>query len=91
MLLSDQARAELGWSEDEAGQILRGLGFAAPAGAAGEAPGLAPARARAGAAAGARRSPAASPFAALAALKPAPRQRGGRHRAGPRAAGQRRG
>ncbi|MDB5476312.1 MAG: superfamily and helicase, partial [Phenylobacterium sp.] len=28
VVLSDQARAELGWSEDEAKQILRGLGFA---------------------------------------------------------------
>ncbi len=81
MLLSDQAREELGWSAEEAGVIMRGLGYA-PVGrpAAGEPTAW---RRRAErepkAAAPARPN---SPFAALAALKdqPAPARRQRRRR-----------
>src|SRR5208283_1484861 len=67
--LADAARAGLGWSDDQAAQILRGLGFIRVRAATPDAP-----------AAWRRRSPrraavdqpAASPFAALATLTPAP-------------------
>jgi ATP-dependent RNA helicase SUPV3L1/SUV3 len=89
VLLSDQAREALGWSEREAGQILKGLGFAAVRHEAG-----APAAWRRRvekdfAVERAPRAPAHSPFAALAALQPAagppgrrPRRRKPRRRAG---------
>jgi ATP-dependent RNA helicase SUPV3L1/SUV3 len=68
-VLSEQAREELGWSEAEAQQVLRGLGFA-PAGKpkAGEPVVW---RARKARPASAPKPKGPSPFEALAALKPA--------------------
>ncbi|MFN3857415.1 MAG: helicase-related protein [Caulobacter sp.] len=70
IILSDQAREELGWSADQAARILRGLGYA-PA-SRGE-PVVWRRKGRAAASRKAER-PAnpASPFAALAQLKAAP-------------------
>lgn len=72
VLLSDQAREELGWSRREAETILRGLGFA-PANRpkAGE-PIAWRRRGEKKAAPEAKPPPAHSPFAALAALKDQP-------------------
>jgi len=84
MTLSPQAREALGWDEDQAGDILRGLGFA-PAASCGE--GLAAWRRRTEPAPPARPAPTASPFAALAALqKPPTAARAPRRRRRPRAA-----
>ncbi len=82
MLISDQAREELGWDEAELKAILRALGFAP---AAKPRPGAPLAWRRRGERAEAKaeaRPPLASPFAALAALKdrPAPRRRPRRRR-----------
>ena len=70
-MFSDQAREELGWSQDEARAILRGLGYVP---AARAAPGEPQAWRRRGEAPAARsaRPQAASPFAALAALQAPP-------------------
>ncbi|MFZ5669559.1 MAG: helicase-related protein [Pseudomonadota bacterium] len=66
VVLSDQAREELGWSVPEARSIMKGLGFAPVGKAAPDAW-----RRRADRAAQAPSPPPAhSPFAALAALKP---------------------
>ena len=80
--LSDQTRQELGWSEAEAGRILKALGFSRARKAQPDTPpAWRPPRLEA------RQKPAArdtqSPFAALAALKPAParKRRSPRHRA----------
>jgi ATP-dependent RNA helicase SUPV3L1/SUV3 len=69
VVFSDQAREELSWSEAEAVEVLRGLGFVAAPARPGE-----PAtwRRRGEKAAKPGHASAASPFAALAALKPAP-------------------
>ncbi|HEV2530810.1 MAG TPA: phosphonate-binding protein, partial [Phenylobacterium sp.] len=81
VLFSDQARDELGWSETQARQILRGLGFAP---AARPQPGqpLAWRRRRERPAEPAAPPKRHSPFAALAALKdqPAPARRVRRRR-----------
>ncbi|MEO8925782.1 MAG: helicase-related protein [Caulobacteraceae bacterium] len=71
-ILSDQARAKLGWNEAEADEIMRGLGFSPLAGDGRGRPATwrrakfppAPARPL--------KTVPASPFAALAALKAAP-------------------
>ncbi|HEY3814851.1 MAG TPA: helicase-related protein [Caulobacteraceae bacterium] len=81
-ILSDEARAALGWSEDEARQVLTGLGYT-PAGKPkpGEPVLWRPRRARPVDAPPKRPGP--SPFAALEALKPAPAaesRRPNRHR-----------
>jgi len=68
IVLSDQAREELGWDEDQAGAILRGLGFIAAPVQPGEPTAW---RRRGEPAARAGQPHAASPFAALAALRPA--------------------
>ncbi|MBL8771158.1 MAG: phosphonate-binding protein [Phenylobacterium sp.] len=83
VLLTDEARAELGWSASEAQTLLRGLGFTPVNRPAGDEPVAWRRRAE--------RAPAAqpadrphSPFAALAALKerpPPPRRRRRRPRA----------
>jgi ATP-dependent RNA helicase SUPV3L1/SUV3 len=70
-LLSDEARAALGWSEDEARQVLTGLGYATVGKPKPGEPMLWRARRTRPADAPPKR-PAASPFAALEALKPAP-------------------
>jgi ATP-dependent RNA helicase SUPV3L1/SUV3 len=67
--LSDQAREELGWSEEEARRILRGLGFA-PTGRPGTGEPVAWRRRQARQPPRAAKPPPNSPFAALAALKP---------------------
>jgi ATP-dependent RNA helicase SUPV3L1/SUV3 len=73
VMLSDQAREELGWSEAEAVDILRSLGFV-PAKATKDAPAVWRRRGEPAPATAPKPSPA-SPFAALAALKPAPAAR----------------
>jgi len=78
-ILTDGAREELGWSAAEAGEILRGLGFA-PVASAGEA-GVWRRRAVRRADRPPPQAKPASPFAALAQLQ-APRRR--RRRARPR-------
>jgi ATP-dependent RNA helicase SUPV3L1/SUV3 len=74
VLLSEQAREELGWSEAEANEILRGLGFAPANRPKAGAPIAWRRRAERGRAKA--EAPAAprphSPFAALAALQTAP-------------------
>jgi ATP-dependent RNA helicase SUPV3L1/SUV3 len=70
VVLSDQAREELGWSDREAAQILKGLGFAAVRREAGAPPAW---RRRVEKDFAVERAPRArthSPFAALAALQP---------------------
>jgi ATP-dependent RNA helicase SUPV3L1/SUV3 len=89
VLLSDQAREELGWSETEAADVLRGLGFA-PANRpkAGEAVAWRRRGDRVPAAAAPALRPN-SPFAALAALNappPAPAARRPRRRRKPKVA-----
>jgi ATP-dependent RNA helicase SUPV3L1/SUV3 len=78
-VLSDQAREELGWTEAEAGRILRGLGFV-PAGR--PEPGAPAAWRRRGRREAVKPAKAAahSPFAALAALKAEPARRPRRRR-----------
>jgi len=71
--LSDQARAELGWSEPEANQVLKALGFSRAKSDAAWKP-RKPARPAA------VQPPKHSPFAALAALKPAEPRRDRRPR-----------
>jgi len=76
--LSDQAREELGWTEQEAAEILRAIGFQRPRGKADwrrKAVKDKPAK-----------PPKDSPFAALAALKPAEprRDRGPRRKSRPK-------
>ena len=77
MVLSDEAREELGWSQQEANAILRGLGFApARKGEPVTWRRRGPPRAEKPV-----QAPAHSPFAALAALKaPPPRKRRPRRR-----------
>jgi ATP-dependent RNA helicase SUPV3L1/SUV3 len=72
MVLTEQAREQLGWSAEEATTILRGLGFS-PVNKPkpGESIGWRQRRPRIEAAPAPGRE---SPFAALAALKPAPEQ-----------------
>jgi ATP-dependent RNA helicase SUPV3L1/SUV3 len=72
-LVSDQAREQLGWSEAEVKQILRGLGFA-PAHKPKDGEPMAWRRRAEKRPAAPAKPPANSPFAALAALqaKPAP-------------------
>jgi ATP-dependent RNA helicase SUPV3L1/SUV3 len=81
-ILSDEARQGLGWSEDEARQVLTGLGYmAAGKPKPGEPVLWRPRRERPADAPPKR--PAPSPFAALEALKPAPaadQRRPNRHR-----------
>jgi ATP-dependent RNA helicase SUPV3L1/SUV3 len=77
VVLTDEAAAELGWTREQAGEILRGLGFVRAGKAeAGQPPAWRPRRER-GRASEKTRPPAHSPFAALAALseRPAPPQR----------------
>lgn len=76
IVLSDQAREELGWSQTEAKQILRGLGFA-PAQKPKDGEAMAWRRRAEKRPEPAARAPANSPFAALAALqaKPVPPRR----------------
>jgi len=72
VLFSDQAREELGWSEAEARQVLRALGYAP----VGRGPTQVWRRRSEPKAKRAAPAPPGSPFAALAALKPAtPRRR----------------
>lgn len=73
MLLSDQALEELGWDEAATNEILRSLGFIASKPQAG-APRVWRRRNERPAPAGPRPD-ATSPFAALAALRPAPKRR----------------
>ena len=70
IVLSDQAREELGWSEADALAILRGLGFLNMA-KAGEPAVWRRRGERTDTSGRAETPPAASPFAALASLKPA--------------------
>ncbi|HZZ35113.1 MAG TPA: phosphonate-binding protein, partial [Caulobacteraceae bacterium] len=73
VLFSDQAREELGWSEEEARLILRGLGFVVVGKPkAGEPVAWRRAAAPKTSAIRSPRPAHASPFAALAALRPAP-------------------
>jgi ATP-dependent RNA helicase SUPV3L1/SUV3 len=81
-VLSDQAREELGWSEADAGAVMRGLGFAR-AGKPKEGEPVAWRRRDLSAPKPAK-PPVHSPFAALAALKTAPPRR--RPRRKPKAA-----
>jgi len=84
MVLSDQARDELGWSEDEARRILRGLGFVPVRRPKPGAPTLWRRRGMGPGRPASEKIAPASPFAALAALKaPAPANR--RRRRKPRA------
>jgi ATP-dependent RNA helicase SUPV3L1/SUV3 len=90
VLLSDQARDELGWSEREAGQILKGLGFVAARREPGQPVAWRRRTEKDFAVERAPRATAHSPFAALAALQPAaapparrPRRRRPRRRVGP--------
>ncbi|MDB5418755.1 MAG: superfamily and helicase [Phenylobacterium sp.] len=85
VVLSDQAREALGWSEAQARQILRGLGFA-PAARPRDGEPLAWRRRSDRAPETPARAAPHSPFAALAALKaqPAPARRP-RHRRKPKA------
>ena len=77
VVLSDQAREELGWSGAQANAVLRGLGFAP----AGKGEPVVWRRRTARAAPPPAKAPAHSPFAALAALQPAaPRKRRPRRR-----------
>ncbi|MFZ5719307.1 MAG: helicase-related protein [Pseudomonadota bacterium] len=87
-ILSDQARAELGWSADAVQSILRGLGYA-PANRPKDGEPVAWRR-RAEKAAKAAPPKLHSPFAALAALKdrPAPARRPRRRRKPKAAAGE---
>ncbi|HEY5107465.1 MAG TPA: helicase-related protein [Caulobacteraceae bacterium] len=73
-ILSDADRATLGWSAEEAGEILRGLGFIA---VRGNAPGEPTQwrRRRLRPPAAAAPAPAGSPFAALSQLQVDPRRR----------------
>jgi ATP-dependent RNA helicase SUPV3L1/SUV3 len=75
-LLSEQALEELGWSFDEAEQVMRGLGFAP---ASRRTPGKATAWRLSRSVRASETSPAKteaqSPFAALAALKRPPQRR----------------
>lgn len=80
--LSDQARDELGWSEPEAAQVLKALGYVRAKGDAPWKPGKRSAPKKAA-------PPAHSPFAALAALKPPePRRARNPRRRKPKAAGK---
>ena len=72
IVLSDQAREELGWSPAEAETILRGLGFAPANRAKGGEAVAWRRRGEKAASAPARPVPIHSPFAALAALKDQP-------------------
>jgi ATP-dependent RNA helicase SUPV3L1/SUV3 len=69
VVLSDQAREELGWSEAEAFRVLKGLGYVGARKASPDEPAVW--RARRPKAEPKAKPPPDSPFAALAALKPA--------------------
>jgi ATP-dependent RNA helicase SUPV3L1/SUV3 len=71
VILSDQAREELGWNQAQAREILRGLGYAPARKPAADEPEVWRRRGERPAAKPARPH-AASPFAALASLTPAP-------------------
>ncbi|MFL5296623.1 MAG: helicase-related protein [Phenylobacterium sp.] len=74
VVLSDQAREALGWSAEDARQILRGLGFA-PLNRPGEEPAWRRRFEKEFAVETKPRAATHSPFAALAALQPAGRPR----------------
>ena len=76
-LLSDQARESLGWTEAEAAQVLKALGFTRGRGRTGADAGW---KARKPSRAAESAPPKHSPFAALAALKPAEPRRDRRPR-----------
>jgi ATP-dependent RNA helicase SUPV3L1/SUV3 len=74
-VLSEQAIEELGWSSDEADEVMRGLGFVPNGKRRADAPAAWRATTRRGPDRAPSKAPAHSPFAALAALKASPKRR----------------